>query len=304
MKKEYLFVVLSGILSGFIVFLGLIFANMGLSLYQISLFPIVLSLIILIPFVFIKKYRPKNFLKPMWIFYGFVAAITVLAQFAAVILGVPVSIVVLLLYTQPLWTLFISKVLMKEKTTKNGILACIIVLIGMIILVNPFTSGGIGSWLGVIIALIGGLGLSGWVTIGSHLSKKGNHPITTKFLESVFTSFFLLVFYPILLIFVKDSTFSSLSLNLSGIMWIILFFYALVILTFNHLLYLKGVEKVPTMSAGIILLLEPVIAAILALIFLSQPLTTNIILGGILILIANYLVIRSGKSEVPEIAIQ
>ena len=67
---------------------------------------------------------------------------------------------------------------------------------------------------------------------------------------------------------------------------------------FNNLLYLKGVEKVPAIKAGIIMLLEPIVGAILAAIFLHQPITIGIIIGGALILVANYLVIRSAKGEV------
>jgi drug/metabolite transporter (DMT)-like permease len=53
-----------------------------------------------------------------------------------------------------------------------------------------------------------------------------------------------------------------------------------------------GTKKVPTVDAGIIMLLEPVVGSILAIIFLNQALTLNIIIGGIIILLANYLTIR------------
>ncbi|MBU4492316.1 MAG: hypothetical protein KKD69_07635 [Euryarchaeota archaeon] len=44
--------------------------------------------------------------------------------------------------------------------------------------------------------------------------------------------------------------------------------------------------------AGIVLLLEPVSAIILAAIFFTQPIGLNIISGGTLILFSNYLVIH------------
>jgi drug/metabolite transporter (DMT)-like permease len=57
------------------------------------------------------------------------------------------------------------------------------------------------------------------------------------------------------------------------------------------------VKKVPTIEAGIILLIEPISGALLATIFLGQQITLNIVIGGFLILLANYLVLTKSKYE-------
>lgn len=227
------------------------------------------------------------------ILYGFGTAVTVFAQFAAVILGVPVAIVVLLLYTQPLWTIIIGELFLKERLTKTKVIAGIIVLLGMVILVNPFNVGEIKSWTGVIIALIGGLSLSSWVVLGSVISKKASPPITTKFLNATLTVVFFLLFYPVLLTFTKSPSIVHFSFNLALPVWFGLIMFSLFLEVISHILYYKGTKKVPTVDAGIILLLEPVVGSLLATIFLNQALTINIIIGGILILIANYLVIKN-----------
>lgn len=62
--------------------------------------------------------------------FGFFGAIARLCQFGAVVLGVRVAIVVLLLYTQPLWTIAFNKLFLQESITKRKILAMILVLVG------------------------------------------------------------------------------------------------------------------------------------------------------------------------------
>lgn len=292
MKKEYLFVVITGILSGFIVFGGQIFLNLGLSLFQISFITQLLVVLLLLPFIILNKnLRPKNFTIWMWVFYGLATAIIVFAQYGAVVLGLSVAIVVLLLYTQPLWTIIISRLFFKEKLTKTKLISCAVVLTGMIILVNPF-GAEINSPAGVILALVGGLALSLWVIIGSVVSKNKVPPFTIKFMNAILTIIFFLIFYPILLFFTNEPSIVRFSFDFSLTLWIGLIVFTVFAEIINHISYYKGVKKVPATDAGIILLLEPVTGALLAAAFLGQVLTLNIIVGGVLILIANYLIIK------------
>lgn len=291
MEKGYWFVSFCGILSGLLVFGGQIFLNMGLSVYTLSIIPYLMIAVLLLPFlIFKKEYRPKG--KPfIWILYGISSGICVLAQYAALVFGVPVAMVVLLLYTQPLWTLLICKIFFKDKINKKSIFACILVFLGVVVLVNPFSIVSIKSLIGVFIALFGGLALSGWVVLGGFLSKEKNHPIGIKFTESILAMTFMFLVLPLILL-LKNPAITNLSFIWSGKIWFYLVMYTIFAILVNHLFYYKGMKTVPTVSAGVILLLEPIVASILSVIFLNQALTLSLIIGGILILIANYLVIK------------
>lgn len=296
--KEYWFVIISGLLSGLVVFSGQIFANNGLSLFEISTLPFLGSVIILIPFILFKKkhrYTGKNL--PALLLYGAVSLLLTVAQFAPLLLGVPVAIAVLLLYTQPLWTVLFSYTILKEKINKTEIIACLIVLIGVLILINPFKESGHIPILGLVVALIGGVLLSGWVSVGSYLSKKGNDPINSLFTEKIFSIVVLLALFPLFKLVVKNPHLIHFSLNWPIKVWLGLLLFSIVIQILNHWFYLSGTKKVPTIDAGIIMLLEPVIGALLAMTFLRQPLTIGVVIGGILIIFANYLVI-SNNGEV------
>lgn len=302
MKKEYLFIILTGIFSGFILFLGKILSNYGLSLFELATLPYVLSLIFLLPFFFIaKKYRIKKEHLPLLIWYGILSGFLVLSQFGAIMLGVPVATIVLLLYTQPLWTIIFSRIFMKEKTNKYTLLACLLVLIGILILVNPSNKEIFKIDWGFLIALLGGVFLSMWIILGRISSTKGSHPIATKYGETLFMILFLVLVYPFMVLFIKSPEIVSFSLNWPLLVFGIILLFNLLTQTIGHVLFYAGLKKVSASEGGIILLLEPVSAAILAALFLKEAITLNVFFGGFLILVANYLVIKKGnfgKAEV------
>lgn len=297
-QKEYWFVIISGLISGFIVFMGRIFGNLGLSVYEICTLAYLVTVIAILPFIFFNR---ENWFKKnlIWLILAYcsVSIVTIFSQYSAVMIGTPIAIVVLLLYTQPLWTTFISWLFLKEKISRVNIISCILVLVGIVFLVNPFGSLHNISLAGIIISLVGGMGLSGWIIFGSILSKKGNSPVNSLFSTMVATVLFALITQPIAAKLIHRPEITNLSLNHSTEVWLIIIAFGLTTQLANHLFYLNGVKKVRAVDAGIIMLLEPIIGAILAALFLQQPLTLGIILGGALILLANYYTIRSASKK-------
>jgi drug/metabolite transporter (DMT)-like permease len=292
MEKGYFFTIAAGLLFGTIVFGGKILSGFGLSAYELAILPYIVPILILLPVVLLnKKYRLKSSQLPLWLLYGLVCAITAFSQFSAFILGVPVSIVVLLLYTQPLWCILMITLFMKEKITLKEIIASVIVILGVVILVNPF-GAKLNNVPGLLVALVGGIGLAAWLVIGSYASKKKIHPITTKFSECLFQIPFLVILWPIANVIFNNPSITSFSFHYGFNTIIAIIIFGLFSQTLAHLLYFKGVQTVPTMHASIISLLEPIVAVILSAIFLHEAITVYVIVGGILILFANYLVIR------------
>lgn len=293
-QKEYLLVMASGMISGLIVFGGQVLARMGFSLFQISTLPYIFSLLLLVPVFFLIK-RSSNLKNvfPIIVLYGLVETGICICQFAAPILGASIAITVLLLYVQPLWTTLSSWLFLKEKITKINIVACAMVLAGVVLIVNPLNIKNAGSWIGIIIALFGGIFLSGWVSIGSYLSKKGVKPIDTMFLGTLIMVTTISLSFPIAKHFISDPALVGFSFNKDTIAWITIFGFGIIAFIINHFVYLQGTKKVPTADAGIIMLIEPIVGTTLAIIFFHQLLTLSIIVGGILILFANYLVIIS-----------
>ena len=291
--KYYFFVVVSGIISGTIVLSGKLFSDMGLSLFELATLPFLFMIIALGPFVFFKKYRLQKRFIPLLLLFGLVSAFLTLLEFGGILFNIPVVVIVLLLYTQPLWTILINKIFLKEKITRIQIITCILVLLGMVVLINPFSVKVHYSLLGIVIATLGGIGLAGWITVGSIASKKHINPVTSNFYETFFMLIILAIMYPLLRFVFPNPSVTSFSFVWPIKMWIYFVIFALFSQILNHILFLTGAKKVPAVDSGIIMLLEPLSAAILSIIFLKQPLTINIIIGGAIIIFANYLLIKN-----------
>ena len=292
MEKEYLLVVTAGILSGLVVFGARVFAGMGLSFYQISIFPALFILILLPLVAFNKACRLDRSMLRFFIIFGFLSALTCFTEIGPIILGVPVAIVVLLLYTQPLWTVLLGRIFLKEDINKRKVLALVLVLVGVFVILNPATGAYPLNALGIVLALVGGILLSGWFLLGRVSGMKRYNPVTTQFGYYVFILFFLLISYPIVGLLTQDVAIMDLSLNLSPHVWSYLFLFMVFAVIIPHLLYFHGSKRVPASDAGIIFLLEPVSASVLAALFFNEAITLNILIGGALILLSNYLVIR------------
>jgi drug/metabolite transporter, DME family len=289
--KGYSFVALSGILFGVIIFGGQIFANIGLSLFELSTLPYIFSLVFLFPFIIQKKFwvDKRNFL--ILLILGVVEVFCTIFQFAGLVFGASVAVVVLLLYAQPLWTTIISYFFLKEKINKWHIISCVLVIFGVIFLVNPAELFSSKSVLGVLAALLGGIFLSLWVVLGSLSSKQKINAISIKFYVGVISLVLLFLSFPVFSIFYPASNITSFSLSWPLWVWVALALFNLFIITFGHVLYFTGSKFIPTVSSGILLLLEPVVGVILSVVFLSQPLTIPIVLGGFLILFGNFIII-------------
>jgi drug/metabolite transporter (DMT)-like permease len=295
MNAYYLLVIASGIISGFIVFGGQVLARLGFSLFEISIIPYLLPLAVLAPIWFYNRKDFKKEFIPLMLLYGAVETGIVFCQFAAPFFGATVTTTLLLLYVQPLWTILATILFLKEKITFVNILACILVLAGVVVLVGPSEIVSLKLNFGFLIALLGGIFLSGWVSVGSHLSKSGVKPIHTMFIGSSLMVMALSVLFPLARNFKIEKDILNFDFHKSAIAFAAIIIFGLITFLVNHYVYLKGTQKVPTADASVIMLLEPVVGAILAIIFLNERFTTNTIIAAILILLANYLVIAKPK---------
>lgn len=296
MNKNYLYVIIAGIFFGTIVSGGQFFINLGFSFYEVAIFPLLFSLLILPLIIIKKKFRLTKGALLFFTVFGLVGAVIRLSYFLALRLGVPVAIVVFLAYTQPFWTVFLSKLFLDEKITKYKIVSLLFVLVGLLVIVAPTSFKTSVSLLGIIVALVSGISNSGWVIYSRKGGLKHYDFATMVFFYSIFTIFFLFLSYFALSYLIKNPQLIRLSFNWSFKIWSYLFIFALASSLIPLSFLFKGVEKVQASTTGIILLLEPVTAAILGIVVIGQPFTFNILIGGILILLSNYFMVTSSSN--------
>lgn len=294
MTKDLWLLITASILYGTITPGAQIFIDRGLNSLDISFFRSFIVAMILIPIVLSnRRYLPSSNAIFLYIIYGLVGGALELFMFASLGLGVPVALVALLLYSQPVWTIFLGKIILREDITKRKLYAAAIGFMGIAILVKSWEISSAKSILGILLALGAGFMLSFWVILAKKSADLEQHYITTTFSWSFFSSVWLVLFYVIWITFFPGNSMFSFSYNLIPENISFLVVYAVCSGLLPHLLFYKGIFTVGGTVAGIILLLEPATATVLADIIFSQKIGFELILGGILILISNYFIIRT-----------
>ncbi len=288
---NYLYLIISGILFGGIVFGGKVLSNMGASLFEIMLYPNIIPAVLL--FYFARKDLHKLFMLPLSFSLLLIAAmffITV-GQYAPLFFHIPVTLVVLLLYLQPVWTILIDKFYYHHQTSRREWLLVVSMIIGLVVLINPFADVSFAAG-GVILALLGGLGISVWVFTTKFLTAQDVSPWGTFWICCVYSAIPVVMLYAGLNEYgYGNSPLAAFSATISPKLWAAFLFYSMVIVALPNLLVFYHNKTVPAPQIGMILLLEPLTGIILDVIFLNMQLTWNIVLGGLIILIANLIMI-------------
>ncbi len=293
MKKEHWYIIIAAILYGTIVAGGQFFKDLGMSVYELSIIRPVIVVLLILPFIiFNKKLRLKKQMIPFFTLYGLIGSFGILFQYAGLAYGVPVAVIIFLYYTQPIWTLFLGKLFLKESITKIKIISTIVALLGVLVLVKPWDITSVGKPIGLIFALLGAITGSLWIIMARKSGKQKQHYVTATFSYFLPLIVFIFLFQPISRLLFQDPSITRISFNFQPIFWIYALIWSIIGGIIPYFLYYKSTEKIEAGIAQIILLIEAISATLLAFIFFNQPIGINILVGGGLILVANYLVVR------------
>jgi drug/metabolite transporter (DMT)-like permease len=188
---------------------------------------------------------------------------------------------VLLNYTAPIFVALLAPLVLKEKLEKSTLLALGISVAGIVVIsyqqnLQISDAGGV-NLLGVILGLLAGLAYAGFVIV----SKKA----LSSFSSLVVAFYSYSVASICLLPFVVGADFSP---HLAP--WILLLVLGMFNTAFAVTLYLKGLGMTKAQKAVVFTYLEPASAVLFGFLFLGQPATPLMLVGGLLILIAGYIV--------------
>jgi len=294
-SKNYMQMIFAAILFGGMVFSAKLLEQIGVTFLEVSIIPSLLVSTCLF-FYLRKKVFDVSSDGKKWLFYYVLTNVVIdFGQYMPLFMGVSVGLTLLLMYTQPICTILISSLILKRKVKLYEMIVFILIVLGTYILI---WGGELkGSFMGVIIALLGGLGLSLEVFCAERLSLSKVSANVTYFwlflLGGIILSIFGYAFY--------DPSSPILSFEIYRYMSFDIIIY-MMIFTFlfywlgNFLMY-KGYEKVPALHGGLILLLEPLIGVLLDVTILKTELTLNILIGGSLILLGNWILIYKANDE-------
>ena len=186
---------------------------------------------------------------------------------------------VFLNYTAPIFATLLVPLFLKEKLEKSTLIA-LAISVGGILLISfqqGLHIGGDQNHLGIVLGLLAGLAYAGFIILSKKALSSFSNQVVAFYSYSI-ASVFLLPFV-IGIDFPPDS--SSL---------ILLLVLGIFNTGFAVTLYLKGLSLIKAQKAVVLSYLEPASAVVFGFIFLSQPPTPLMIVGGSLILVAGYIV--------------
>lgn len=187
---------------------------------------------------------------------------------------VGVSMAVALLYTAPVFSLVLARVILGERITAKSALLAIIAVIGVACLMagDKFTINA-----GVAVGLLSGLCYSLYGILGKK-AMGFNHSAQMVFFSSVAFSSLALLFLP------QTFTTYQTVLTLPVQTWGLVLGLSLVGTIAPFLLYMNALQKLPATTASVFTIVEPLTAIILAVFLLHQPLSMMQLIGVVLII--------------------
>lgn len=193
---------------------------------------------------------------------------------------------VIILYTGPIFTAIFSSIALKEKLTARKIFLLFLAFTGIVIMYsNNYFSFTNKDFLGMTAILISTVINSITLVIFKNEIHKHSR-LQTIYYQNLIP---LIMFLPFIFI---NKPFPTLN------QWTVGIFYAFLIGIVAYILFFSALKKIEVSFSAILSYMEVVSAILLAVIFLAEKITPNMLLGGGLILLSAILLNR--YSKVPE----
>lgn len=267
---------------------------MGASLFEVLFYPNLLTALMVMWFA--RRDFAKIINMPWKINLVFAASVTVIiiGQAAPLFLQVPVTMVVLLMYLQPIWTILIVTFWFKKHQSRRSWMLVGLMTVGLILLLNPFEDLAF-SLPGILMALLAGVGLSVWVVTTQYYSRQNISPSGTLWAESMVALLPVVIFYLLAALSGSKTPELQFRLEMPEKLWLAFTLYSALTYVLPNILLFSGNKNIPAPVIGMIMLLEPVTGILLDVIFLHVHLTWNILAGGLIIIFANAVLILDNR---------
>lgn len=237
---------------------------------------------------------------PTLIFYGiFGYAMVQLGYFIGIARGVPLSLVLILEFTAPIWIVLWIKFVRKTEVAKNMWVAIALALFGLILVAKV--------WQGFAFDLIGTLGAIGaamalaiyFLMSQSQGMKRSAQAMVVWGMgfAGLFWSLVLPIWNFPVEIFTTEINLQGRFSDFSAPGWLLIAYIIIFGTMVPYLFVVGGIRRLSASTSSVIGMLEPVIAGVFAWVWLSQSWSAIQLLGGAIVLIGIYIADRA-KSNV------
>ena len=233
---------------------------------------------------------------PTLIFYGiFGYAMVQLGYFIGIARGVPLSLVLILEFTAPIWIVLWIKFVRKTEVAKDMWVAIALALFGLILVAKV--------WQGFAFDLIGTLGAIGAamaLAIYFLMSQSLGTKRTAQAMVVWGMGFAGLFWSLVLPIWNFPTEIFTTEINLQGRFsdysapgWLLIAYIIIFGTIVPYLFVVGGIRRLSASTSSVIGMLEPVIAGIFAWIWLSQSWSAIQLAGGAIVLVGIYIADRA-----------
>ena len=233
---------------------------------------------------------------PTLIFYGvFGYAMVQLGYFIGISRGVPLSLVLIIEFTAPIWIVLWIKFVRKSVVAKDMWIAIALSLLGLILVAK--------AWQGFVFDLIGTLGALGaalalavyFLMSQSQGTKRSAQAMVVwgMGVAGLFWSLVLPIWNFPTAIFTTEINLQGRFSGYSAPGWLLIAYIIVFGTLVPYLFVVGGIRRLSASTSSVIGMLEPVIAGVFAWIWLSQSWSAIQLLGGSIVLIGVYIADRA-----------
>lgn len=279
-NKGAILVILAGISWGLISIFIRQFNNAKFDTWDIMTYRSWVSVIMLLIYFLLRdKSLLKIEIKDIWMFIGTgIFSLTFFTYcYFNTISSVGTSVAVVLLYTSPIFILFMSIILFKEKMTKMKALAVIMTFVGCM-LVAGLIGGNSETRLslyGLLMGLGAGFGYALYSIFAGFAMKK---------YSSLTITFYTFLFSGISVLFIRNPI-SLIQHTGSGMIPAIIGI-SFVCTVFPYLTYTAGMKKMEISKAAVLVTVEPLVGSLIGILAWGEAATPPKLIGILLILIS------------------
>ena len=242
-------------------------------IYELVFFRSLISLFITSLIINKKNINPWGKNRPLLILRGLLGTIALVCIFYA-IKNMPLNISTVIQYTYPIFIAMFAGILIKEKITKNIIIASLIGWLGILLILNPYQLSSLNIELDKFTLLIAFLG-----SISTALAY-----ITVKKLSSTEDIFIIIKYFPLISVITLSPIvfFNWVTPNINDLIWII----GIGMFTQAGQTFLTiGLKKLPTSEAARINYLQVLFGSLWGILFFNELININFIFGAVLVLL-------------------
>lgn len=233
---------------------------------------------------------------PTLIFYGiFGYAMVQLGYFIGIARGVPLSLVLILEFTAPIWIVLWIKFVRKSEVARDMWVAIALSLLGLILVAKV--------WQGFAFDLIGTLGAIGAAMALAIYFLMSQSQGTKRSAQAmvVWGMGFAGLFWSLVLpiwnfpteIFTTEINLQGRFSDFSAPGWFLIAYIIIFGTMVPYLFVVGGIRRLTASTSSVIGMLEPVIAGVFAWVWLSQSWSAIQLLGGAIVLIGIYIADRA-----------